>query len=215
MQLHASSKIPTEADIVTSSSALMAMPIGLCSSSGLQASEYPAIEQLVFAGHSSRNDDELNPEFLCSLFHSLFAMRTEQVPEHHNRSALDSRTEPVKIVACDKRVHPSIGLVGKDQFATPDVLLQSGIVAVALLATFRLAFAEDPQGDLSPAASTLAIAARHFLGSLWNKHSTPLPCPAMGTAKAATLRGSSDENTLASAEQQQEMPEEGITIAES
>jgi hypothetical protein len=36
----------------------------------------------------------------------------------------------------------------------------------------------------------------------------------MGIPKAATLRGESDENTLASAEQQQEMPDEGITIAE-
>jgi hypothetical protein len=56
----------------------------------------------------------------------------------------------VKIVAGDKRARPSIGLVGKDQVATPDVLLQSGIVAVALLPTFRLAFAEDPQGELPP-----------------------------------------------------------------
>jgi hypothetical protein len=149
------------------------MPSEPCSSSGLQASEYPAVERLVFVGHSSRNEDELNPEFLCSLFHSLVAMRTEQVPEHHNGSALDSGTEPVKIVAGDKRARPSIGLVGKDQVATPDVLLQSGIVAVALLPTFRLAFAEDPQGELPPAASTLAIAVRHFLGSPWNKHSTP------------------------------------------
>jgi hypothetical protein len=79
----------------------------------------------------------------------------------------------MKIVAGDTRARPSIGLVGKDQFATPDGFLQSGIVAVALLATFRLALPEEPQGDLPPAASTLAIAARHFLGSLWNKHSTP------------------------------------------
>jgi hypothetical protein len=37
----------------------------------------------------------------------------------------------------------------------------------------------------------------------------------MGMPKAAKLRGQSDENALASAEQQQEMPEEGITITES
>jgi hypothetical protein len=49
------------------------MPIELCSSSGLQISEYPAMERLVFAGHSSRNEDELNSGLLCSLFHSLFA----------------------------------------------------------------------------------------------------------------------------------------------
>jgi hypothetical protein len=79
-QLHAcqySEKIPMEDDIVNSSSALMAMPIELCLRSGLQASEYPAVERLVFASHSGRNEDELNPEFLCSLFHFLFAMRTE------------------------------------------------------------------------------------------------------------------------------------------
>jgi hypothetical protein len=83
---------------------------------------------------------------------------------------LDSGTEPVKRVAGNKRARPSIGLVRKDQFAIPDVLLRSGIVAVALLATFRLAL---PEEDFPPAASTLAIAVRHFLGSLWNKHSTP------------------------------------------
>jgi hypothetical protein len=60
------------------------MPSELCSSSSLQASEYPAIERLVFAGYSNRNGDELNPKFLYPLFHALFAMRTEQVPEHHN-----------------------------------------------------------------------------------------------------------------------------------
>jgi hypothetical protein len=86
---------------------------------------------------------------------------------------MDSGTEPVKIVADDKRARPSIGLVGKDQFATPDVLLQSGIVARALLTTFRLALPQDPQEHLPPAASTLAIAARDILGSLWNNHSTP------------------------------------------
>jgi hypothetical protein len=37
----------------------------------------------------------------------------------------------------------------------------------------------------------------------------------MGMPKAAKLRGYSDENALASAEQQQEMPEEGLTMAES
>jgi hypothetical protein len=120
------------------------------SSSGLQASEYAAVEQLVFARHSSRNEDETNPEFLCSLFHSLFTMRTEQIPEHHNGSALDSGTEPAKIVAGDKRARPSIGVVGKDRFATSDGRLQSGIFAVAPLAMFRFALPQNLQGDFPP-----------------------------------------------------------------
>jgi hypothetical protein len=37
----------------------------------------------------------------------------------------------------------------------------------------------------------------------------------MGMRKAAKLRGQSDENALASVEQQREMPEEGLTMAES
>jgi hypothetical protein len=140
------------------------MPTKLCSNSDLQASEYAAVQRLVFAGHSSRNDDELNPEFLCSVFHSLFAMPTEQVPEHHNGSALDSGTESVKIVAGDKRARPSIGLMGKDQFPTPDVLLQSGIVAVALLATFRVALPQDPQGDLFPGCIEAGDCGEALLG---------------------------------------------------
>jgi hypothetical protein len=90
------------------------MLIELCSSSSLQAFEYPAIEWLAFAGHSSRNEDELNPEFLCSVSHYLFTMCTEQVPEHRNGSALDSGTKPVKTVAGHKRARPSIGLLGRD-----------------------------------------------------------------------------------------------------
>jgi hypothetical protein len=77
------------------------MPIESCSS--LQASESAPVERLVFASHSSRNENELNPEFLCYAFHSLFTMRTEQIPEHRNGSALDSGTESVKIVAGDPR----------------------------------------------------------------------------------------------------------------
>jgi hypothetical protein len=167
-----------EADIASSSSALMAMPIELCSSSGLQASEYAAIKRLVFASHSSRNEDELNPEFICSLFHFLFAMRTEQVPERHNGSALDSGTETVKIVAVDKRARPSIGLVGKDQFAIPDGLLQSREYSSqrSVLPFQRETFL--------PAASTLAIAVRHFLGSLWNNHSTPSAKPDTGSGRS-------------------------------
>jgi hypothetical protein len=105
---------------------------------------------LTFASHSSRNEDELNPEFLCSLFYYLFATRTGQLPEHDNGSALDPGTEPVKIVTGDKRAHPSIGLAGKDQFATPDVLLLRRIVAVAPLATFRLALPQNPPRNLPP-----------------------------------------------------------------
>jgi hypothetical protein len=37
----------------------------------------------------------------------------------------------------------------------------------------------------------------------------------MGMPKAAKLRGQSDENALAGAEQQREIPEEGTTKAES
>jgi hypothetical protein len=81
--------------------------------------------------------------------------------------------ELVKIIAGDKCARLSIKVVGKDQFAMLDVLLQSGIVAVAPLAAFRLALAEDPQRTFPPAASTLAIAVRHFLRSPWNKHSIP------------------------------------------
>jgi hypothetical protein len=154
-----------------------------CSSSALQASEYQAVEQLAFTGHSSRNEDELHPEFLCDVFHSLLAMRTAQVSGHHEGFALDSVTEPVKIVAGDKRAGPSIGLVRMDQFATPDILLESGIVAVAPLATLRLAIGGDPQGDLPPAASMLAMAVRHILASFWNKHcARPVRCSPSSTS---------------------------------
>jgi hypothetical protein len=101
-------------------------------------------------------------------------MYTEQVPEHHNGSALDSETKRVKIIASEKRARRSIGLVGKDQFATPDVLLLSGTVAIPPLAMFHLAIPQDPQGGFCPAALILAIAVRYFLDSPWNKHSTPL-----------------------------------------
>jgi hypothetical protein len=77
------------------------------------------------------------------------------------------------MVARDKGTRSSIGLVRKNQFATPDGLLHSGIVAIALLAMFPLALAEDPYVVFPPAASTLAMAVRHILASLWNKHSTP------------------------------------------
>jgi hypothetical protein len=87
------------------------MPISLCSSSGLQASEYPAIERLAFAGHCSRNEDELNPEFLWSLFHSLFTMRTEHVPEHHNGSARHLPIDQSGCVALSDRMtgRPDLG----------------------------------------------------------------------------------------------------------
>jgi hypothetical protein len=64
--------------------------------------------------------------------------------------------------------------MGKDQFATLDILLQSRIVAVTPLAMFGLALPQDPYVVFPLAPSTLAIAVRHILGSLWNSHSTPL-----------------------------------------
>jgi hypothetical protein len=148
------------------------MPVELCSSSGLRAAEYPVVERLVFACHSSLNEEELNPELLCSGFHFLFATHTEHVPENHTGSALDSGTEPVKIAAGDKRAGPSIGLKGLDELATHDILVQWGSSSWPQRNVWSC-LSTGARGTFPSAASTLAIPGRHFLRSRSNKHSTP------------------------------------------